>query len=63
MTFDEWWKLSKPAECDEVKMQFEECWRLAHQAGRESMREEVCSLFAEFDIVGSALDTRIKELK
>ena len=36
MTFEEWWKLLKPAECDEVKPQFEECW----QAGRDAMRQE-----------------------
>ncbi len=41
MTFEEWWKLLKPAECDEVKPQFEECWQQAYQAGRDSMREEV----------------------
>ena len=26
MTFDEWWKQTKPAECDELKQDFEECW-------------------------------------
>ena len=26
MTFDEWWKQMKPAECDELKQVFEECW-------------------------------------
>jgi len=26
MTFDEWWKKMKPAECDELKQVFEECW-------------------------------------
>ncbi len=26
MTFDEWWKQTKPAECDELKQVFEECW-------------------------------------
>lgn len=26
MTFDEWWKQTKPEECDELKQVFEECW-------------------------------------
>ena len=29
MTFDEWWKQIKPAECDELKPYFEECWENA----------------------------------
>ena len=28
MTFDEWWKQMKPAECDELKEYFVECWLL-----------------------------------
>lgn len=43
MTFEEWWKLLKPAECDEVKPQFEDCWQQAYAAGRESMRKELTS--------------------
>ena len=26
MNFEAWWKKMKPAECDEVKQYFEECW-------------------------------------
>ncbi len=37
MTFQEWWKLLKPAECDEVKSQFEECWQQAYQAGQAEL--------------------------
>jgi hypothetical protein len=29
MTFEEWWKEMKPAECDEVKPSFEQCWNTA----------------------------------
>jgi hypothetical protein len=29
MTFDEWWKEMKPAECDEMKPVFEQCWNTA----------------------------------
>ena len=36
MIFESWWKLLKPAECDEVKPQFEDCWQQAYAAGRES---------------------------
>lgn len=34
--FEEWWKILKPAEVDELKEIFEECWK----AGRASMRDE-----------------------
>lgn len=36
MTFEEWWKQMKPAECDEVKLYFEECWAVATAAEREA---------------------------
>lgn len=36
MTFDEWWMEMKPAECDEVKDWFEECW---HKSNIEAMRD------------------------
>ena len=36
MIFESWWKLLKPAECDEVKPQFEDCWQQAYAAGREA---------------------------
>jgi len=39
MTFNEWWKLPKPAECDEVKQYFEECWRISHDAALERAAE------------------------
>lgn len=29
MTFEDWWKQIKAAECDEVKDEFEDCWREA----------------------------------
>lgn len=32
MTFDEWWKEMKPAECDELKPWFEEAWQAAQAA-------------------------------
>jgi hypothetical protein len=35
MTFDEWWKQMKPAECDEVKEYFEECWSVARAEQRK----------------------------
>ena len=35
MTFDEWWKQIKPAECDEVKPYFEEAWQTAFRDGYE----------------------------
>jgi hypothetical protein len=35
MTFDEWWKQMKPAECDEVKPYFEEAWQIAFRDGYE----------------------------
>lgn len=31
MTFDEWWKQMKPAECDELKSTFIECWEVAQE--------------------------------
>lgn len=33
MTFDEWWKKLKPAECDELEPYFRECWREAVASG------------------------------
>jgi len=50
MTFKEWWKLLKPAECDEVQLQFEDCWIHAYQAGRDAMREEAVKVCGDFDI-------------
>lgn len=32
MTFDEWWKEMKPAEVDDLKPQFEDCWARAQIA-------------------------------
>lgn len=28
MTFDDWWKEMKPAECDELKDEFFACWQV-----------------------------------
>jgi hypothetical protein len=50
MIFESWWKLLKPAECDEVKPQFEDCWQQAYAAGREAMRQECVKVCEEFDI-------------
>ena len=33
MNFDEWWKQTKPAECDELKEWFDEAWRFAFAEG------------------------------
>lgn len=33
MTFDEWWLKLKPAECDELKEVFRECWDKAYASG------------------------------
>ena len=33
--FEDWWKLLKPAECDEVEEHFRECWQAATLAERE----------------------------
>lgn len=35
MTFDEWWKQIKPAECDEVKPYFDDAWQTAFRDGYE----------------------------
>ena len=37
MTFDEWWKQMKPAECDEVKPYFEEAWRVASASATDAV--------------------------
>lgn len=34
MTFDEWWKQMKPAECDELKEYFQELWVIAVESER-----------------------------
>lgn len=36
MTFDEWWKQTKPAECDELKPYFEEAWEISAATEREA---------------------------
>lgn len=36
MTFDEWWKQTKPAECDELKPYFVEAWEIAATTEREA---------------------------
>lgn len=33
MTFDEWWKVMKPAECDELKEYFVEAYLAGYQQG------------------------------
>lgn len=33
MTFDEWWKVIKPAECDELKEYFIEAYHIGHSHG------------------------------
>lgn len=40
MTFDEWWKQTKPAECDELKPYFEEAWEIS--ATTERVEIENC---------------------
>jgi hypothetical protein len=35
MDFETWWKQAKPAECDELKEYFEECWVIAFEEGKE----------------------------
>ena len=57
MTFDEWWQQVKPAECDEVKLYFQEAWQLAFAEGygkgvaafheAVKMEREDCAEFAE----------------
>ena len=37
MTFDEWWKQIKPAECDEVKPYFEEAWQTAVAKAKDDL--------------------------
>ena len=34
--FEDWWKLLKPAECDEVEEHFRECWKVATAAARKA---------------------------
>jgi hypothetical protein len=36
MTFEQWWKQMKPAECDELKPYFEEAWCAAVAAERKA---------------------------
>ena len=42
MTFDDWWKQMKPAECDELKAVFVECWTHARQEALEEAAK-VCT--------------------
>ena len=46
MTFNEWWKQSKPAECDELKIYFREAWQLSKAAEREACAK-VCAKVLE----------------
>jgi len=39
MNFDEWWKQTKPAECDELKPYFEEAWEISATTEREACAE------------------------
>lgn len=39
MTFDEWWKKMKPAECDELKPYFEEAWGVSATEEREALAQ------------------------
>jgi hypothetical protein len=38
MTFDEWWKVMKPAECDELKEYFIEAYQLGFSNGCARLR-------------------------
>ena len=42
MTFDEWWKVMKPAECDEVKEYFVEAYLTGYDQG-VCITKEVCA--------------------
>ena len=42
--FEAWWKLLKPAECDEVREHFEDCWQAAIAHERERCAK-VCESF------------------
>jgi hypothetical protein len=44
MTFDEWWKKTKPAECDELKPYFEEAWELSAETGCEALKTAITGL-------------------
>ena len=42
--FEEWWKEMKPAECDEVKPYFEECWqRATERAAKIVIETPICA--------------------
>ena len=42
--FEDWWRLLKPAECDEVEEHFRECWQAATLDERERCAK-VCETF------------------
>lgn len=44
--FEDWWRLLKPAECDEVEEHFRECWQAATLAERERCAK-VCETWAK----------------
>jgi hypothetical protein len=48
--FEDWWKESKPAECDEVEAVFRECWQIAQERKplTESEIEKAAGISADY---------------
>lgn len=46
MTFDEWWKVMKPAECDELKEYFVEAYLTGYDQA-VSITKEACAELCE----------------
>lgn len=46
--FENWWRLLKPAECDEVEEHFIECWQAATLAERERCAKVCAEVAADY---------------
>tara|TARA_R110000868_G_scaffold207637_1_gene456607 strand:+ start:33 stop:245 length:213 start_codon:yes stop_codon:yes gene_type:complete len=55
MTFEEWWKQMKPAEVDEFKSEFEDCWKAATEEAKVR-----CAQIAMHTVCDTHLPTGIK---
>jgi hypothetical protein len=55
MTFEEWWKQLHPAEVDELKPVFEDCWK---QAKRDALLDAADT----FEILGGPRTSQLRRM-
>ncbi len=55
-TWSDWWKETKPAECDEYKEYFCECWYVSQSEQYKKDKEKIDALMAALEAIVSKID-------